>query len=235
MEKELFQQVFDKEKNHWWYVGMRTIYSTLLDKYLKKQAKILDAGAGTGFNLLFLKKYGKVQGIDYSSEAISLAKKRNLKIKKASIENIPFKDSSFDLVTCFDVLYHKGVKNDVKALKELNRVLAENGLLLIREPSFNFLYNTHDVKVHTRQRYTRKELTSKLKKAGFKIEKISYVNFFLFPLFIINRIFKSKESDLKKTPKFVNGFFKLFLMLESKLINFVNFPFGSSVICVARK
>lgn len=235
MEKELFQQVFDKEKNHWWYVGMRAIYSSLLNKYLKKHARILDVGAGTGFNLIFLKKYGKVYGIDYSTEAIKLAKKRNLNVKQASIETIPFKDSSFDLVTCFDVLYHKGVKNDSKALREINRVLIKGGLLLIREPAFNFLYNTHDVKVHTRQRYTKRELANKLRRAGFRVEQVSYVNFFLFPLFIINRIFKSKESDLKKTPKFINGFFKFFLILESKLIKYICFPFGSSVICVVRK
>ena len=73
--------MYQVEDKHFWYQGMRKITKTLFDKYLpkNKRLKILDAGCGTGRNILFLKNYGQVYGLDISPEAIKYCKKRGLK------------------------------------------------------------------------------------------------------------------------------------------------------------
>ena len=239
MEKEEYFNIYNLERNHWWYRGMRYLSFNLIKKYLKNKLEILDAGCGAGINIIYFMKYGKVIGIDNSDYAIKLCRKRKLNVKKASIENLPFKRETFDIITCFEVIYHKAVKNDINALKEMNRVLKKGGILLIRVPAYKFLFSGHDKIVHTKRRYTLNELKNKLVKSNFKIGKISYINSFLFPIIFLSRIFKNifgmEDSNIKKTNLFFSKIFYTSLVLESKLLKLFNFPFGVSIIAVARK
>src|SRR3989344_2244801 len=107
MEIREYKTMYEVEDAHFWYKGMREIAKTLLDKHLpkNKQLNILDAGCGTGRNIIFLKNYGKVSGFDISPYAIKYCKRRKLvNIKFGSIDKIPYKNNCFDVVTCFDVL-----------------------------------------------------------------------------------------------------------------------------------
>lgn len=239
MEKEAYKLTFEAEENHWWFKGMRKILFSILNKHIKeKNLKILDAGCGTGMLMLELKRYGNVTGIDMSDEAIGYCKKRGLNnIKKDSIENLSFKENTFDLVTSIDVIYHKEVKSDSKALQEINRVLKKNGLAVIQVAAYNFMFSNHDRFVHTERRYTKKELVKKLEQAGFKIEKITYINSILFPIALIKRMLdkKNPESELKVMPKLINSMLTNILYFEAKLIRLINLPFGLSIICLARK
>ncbi|MDP3941739.1 MAG: class I SAM-dependent methyltransferase [bacterium] len=107
---------------------------------------ILEAGCGEGFILERLYKANigeKLVGIDFSDRAIALAKKErpHLDIRKGDIYNIPFKDNSFDLVICCEVLEH--LERPENALSELARVSKSYVILSVpNEPFFmiaNFL------------------------------------------------------------------------------------------------
>lgn len=111
-----------------------------------KPYSILDAGCGEGFTLDILKnrKIGKkLTGFDFLEEAIGIGKKLHpeLNLLTGDIYNISFKDNSFDLVICTEVLEH--LENPEKALKELRRVTKEYVLISVpNEPFFmaaNFL------------------------------------------------------------------------------------------------
>ena len=147
----------------------------------------------------------------------------------------------FDAVFCLDVLYHQHAGNDTQALREFHRVMKKGGILIIREPAYNFLRGHHDRLVWTRKRYTKKELIAKLQQAGFEIQKASYINFFLFPLAAAKRLLErvyAPRNVLDKTfhsHKIVNAFFEKVLFLEAILISHLRFPYGLSVICVAKK
>lgn len=108
--------------------------------------KILDAGCGEGFTLskfYELKIGNKLEGIDAGEDAIRIGKKLYpyLDIKIGDIYNLPYKNSSFDLVTCMEVLEH--LENPAMALSEVERVSSKYILLTVpSEPLFTIFNYT---------------------------------------------------------------------------------------------
>lgn len=245
MNREEYRIMYELEGTHWWYAGIRKIYFNLLNKFYSNLngLMILDAGCGTGIMLDYFKKYGSPIGIDISSNALYFSYLRgHREIIRASVTELPFTDESFDLVSALSVIYHLQIKDDYQALKEFYRVLKKKGKIIIQVPAYNFLKSEHDETVYTRHRYTKGELKIKLKQVGFKIEKITYANIILFPaiaLFrLIKRIVKIKgkpRSDLRLTPVSINKVLIFILTMEAKLLKIINFPFGLSILCIARK
>lgn len=233
------------EDRHWWYGGMRAIAAALLDEVYTGQAKlrVLDAGCGTGANVRFLQRYGQVYGIDLAAEALELAGPCVPgQLARASVLQLPFASQSFDLVSSFEVLYHRAVPDERIALRETRRVLRPGGRLLIRLPAFEFLRGKHDRAVHGRRRYTAHELTTLLTESGFVCERISYVNSLLVPLPLAQRLIErsfpaleQSESDLELPPALINEAMRWPLAAEAAwLAHGKSFAFGLSVICRAR-
>src|SRR5215212_5076254 len=110
MQTEDYNYLYDLEDHFWWFAGMRTIAGALLDQHCRPNCdrRILDAGCGTGSNLLWLQRYagdGDIYGIDISFQALEMSRHRECeRLVQASVTNLPFADSSFDLVTSFDVI-----------------------------------------------------------------------------------------------------------------------------------
>lgn len=133
---------------------------------------MLDAG---GSFLKFLEDLGfETFGVEISTDACSFAKKRyGLNVFNGTIEEANFKSNSFDAVTCFDVLEH--VEHPFSTLKEIHRVLKDNGILLLVVPNFNRVFFSSDwrkedifAKEHLFY-FTPKTMTEMLKQTGFKI------------------------------------------------------------------
>lgn len=235
--------MFFLEDSHFWFIGKRLFIKTILNKYCqnyKKNLKILDIGCGTGGLTLFLTNWGKVIGIEKNQLAIKLAKKRQLKIIKADAQKLPFSDNKFDLVTIFDVLYHKDINDVIKVIKESYRVLKINGFFLITDSSFNFLKSNHDKILGGNKRFTIKKIEKFLTKSDFIILKSSYIFFFIFPLIFLKRkiidfIFKTKNSDVEKIANFINWLLIKLISFEAWLLRYLSFPFGSSLIIMAKK
>jgi len=98
---------------------------------------VLDIGSGTGVLLPFLiaelGDEGKIVALDFSAEMLCQAKAKNLQpivgFAQADVLAIPLADNSVDLAMCNSVFPHFDDK--VKALKEIARVLRNNGRLVI--------------------------------------------------------------------------------------------------------
>lgn len=203
--------------------------------------KLLDAGCGTGRFIDEFKNRFQCYGVDISDEAIKFCKARNLDhIAKASVDKIPFDDNVVDVVTTIDVLYHLLVQDVNKALRELYRVLHEDGILILNLPAFEFLSGGHDHIVHTRSRYLNSEVAEMVRQAGFKIIRITYRNTVFFPLAcamrIFNRLTRNRpESDLKSLPAWLNNLLIKILMVENTVLHYMNLPIGLSIFCIANK
>ncbi|MBI2268215.1 MAG: class I SAM-dependent methyltransferase [Candidatus Blackburnbacteria bacterium] len=243
MQTSEYENIYKNESSHFFYVSNHNIIISLVKKYLKvppSKAKILDAGCGTGLLAKKLGRFGKVCGIDINTEAIKYAKKRGARVKQGSVNKLPFKKDSFNLIVSLDVLYHKQV-NDAKALEEFYRVLKPGGLVIVRVPANKWLHLNHDKHVHTRQRYSTNEIKRKIINSGFEVKRISYVNMILLPLAVIKQFAESvtpKEeisSGVSSESKLLNDILLSLLSMESKIITYFDLPFGLGIVVVAQK
>lgn len=103
-----------------------------------EQGPVLDIGCGPGEMMIELLRTGyTVYGIDISENMLNIARENIEKkgtigefyLSKGNIESLDFEDNFFDTVICAGVLEYLG-KDDF-ALKELYRVLKDNGTLII--------------------------------------------------------------------------------------------------------
>lgn len=243
MQISEYKNIYKNEDSHFFYVANHNIILTQVKRFLKvsrSKSKILDAGCGTGLLAKKLKVFGNVQAIDISPEAVKFSKKRGINVKLASVNEIPFRANEFDLVVSMDVLYHKKV-DDIKALREFNRVLKPGGLLIVRVSANKSLHLKHDKHVHTRQRYTLEEISKKIQTTGFLVEKATYVNMSLLPFAFIKQFVEdlSKNNSSTSGVEMVNGAINKVLLfvlgVENFLLSYFNLPFGLGIVVVAEK
>lgn len=239
------------EETHWWFAGRRRIIKSFLERLCSKlnvehsmngnvaPLKILDVGCGTGANLEMLSEFGESAGVDISGDALSFCRERGLEnVKQGAAEALPFDDGSFDLVTGLDVVEH--LDDDLGGLKEMRRVLRPDGHALVFVPAFMFLWGVQDDISHHRRRYTLDQLKRVIRQAGFEVERASYVNISFFTPILIGRLlmraFRIRpESENNITIGSLNGILGKLLGAESLALRYLNFPFGVSIICVARR
>jgi SAM-dependent methyltransferase len=245
MEREQYAIMARREDHHWWYAGMRQVALAVLGQALdgRRGLRILDAGCGTGGTTIELRRFGEVVGIDLAWEALEPARGRGLsRLARGSIERLPFGAATFDVATSFEVVYHLGVGSDTCALREIRRVLKPGGMFLLRVPAHDWLRGEHDRLVHTRHRYSRGEVLSKLSEAGFGVERLSWANSLLFPPAVAKRLLErsngnhaAAEPDLWQPPPAVNAVLQAMVSVEALAIpHGWPLPFGLSVLAVAR-
>lgn len=199
------------------------------------QPLILDAGSGFGSIISRLLPYGKIISLDVSYRACFFCKQQyDIEATQAFIEKMPFKDGTFDFVFLMSTLEH--LKDDVEALKELRRILKNNGFCIITVPAFMCLWGYHDKKYGHLRRYTKYKLSSLAEKTGFLIKESKYYKFLpFFPLFLV-RCFKKfmrfDSDDLYRLNPFVNMLFHNLLKLELFLVRKVNLPFGTHLFSI---
>jgi len=248
MNNPEYQKLYELETSYWWHVGRRAIVATLIREFvlpLRKGSpsalKILDVGCGTGETTKFLSRFGEVTGVDTATQAVEFCKKRGLlDIKRGDAEHLPFKEGSFDLVTMLDLLEHIG--NDSQALKEAYRVLKSGGTLLLTVPAHPLLWSEHDIALHHQRRYLKRELRAKVKRAGFKVQKLSFAVTALFlPILgyrLLQRVLpqsQKPQTSYVLLPAWLNNFFIALLKLEAWVLGYGNLPSGASLVCLAKK
>lgn len=245
MDKLLYDQFYHLEATHWWFVARREIILDQIRKHipLGHTPHILDIGCGTGIMPEYLSALGNVKGLDFSEEAVHYSTLRlgdSVSIKLGNLsDKLPFKNKSFDIITLLDVIEH--IDDDTDALKKIGHLLKEGGGLICTVPAYQLLWSGHDVLNHHKRRYTLKELREKITASGFSIKKISYFNTMLFPVVFLSRFLvlpkkrMEPKSDFKIYPQMLNAALKNLFLLEKYLLRIMSFPFGVSLICIARK
>jgi SAM-dependent methyltransferase len=246
MRPEELEYLYRLEETFWWFAGMRRITDAVLERRFKLHTglKILDAGCGTGFNIIHTSQKwsgNAVFGLDISADAIAWTHKRGVDcLCQASVTAIPFPAATFDLVSSFEVISQGTHPPVEKGLREMQRVLRPGGLLLVRVPAFRWMRSSHDMDVDTNRRFTRRELEREVRTAGMKLEWISYANCFLFPTAIVRRLLKGMGigggSDVRPLPGFIDAALRGILSLEAFVFRAgLRLPFGLSIVCLARR
>jgi len=246
LNPEGYRQHFELEENFWWFLGRRKAIQSLLasipngkETPNEKRFSILDVGCGTGGMFRLLESFGTVWGFDLSQEALRYCQKRNQtgRLIQGSALSLPFSENQFDIVLACDLLSHGWIDDDIKALEELARVCKKDGFLLLTDSAFDCLKGAHDRFLHGVRRYTIQAMKPRIEKSGFSIVRISYMNMSLFPVIYLWRKLRLHQngSDLKAISPPLNRCLTWLFMSEAHLLKYYNLPFGSSIICLAKK
>jgi len=241
MDKILYSKFYEVQQKHWWFKSKKIIVSEIIKKYLNNTIThdILDVGCGSGLMLNTLGQYGRVYGLDESELAVRFSNSlgcATVAVGSLTLKN-PFDKKKFDLITALDVIEH--IDDDVSALVSIKSMLSKDGFAVITVPAYQFLWSPFDDINHHRRRYTLKMLENKLNSAGFKIQKISYYNFFLFPLALLSKLFnrisnRSGLGDLELPPTLVNWALGQIFQLEKNILKKARFPCGVSLIAIVK-
>ena len=243
MDKSYETIYHQEEEFNWWFVSRRNAILKLL-RNTPKSHSILDIGCAGGPLLLDLQEnnFTACTGLDFSAEAVSKCKSRGLTAFQMDAHDLKFPSNHFNLLIASDSLEH--LEHDSRALSNWHDKLSPGGKLLVFVPAYQFLWSHHDEVNHHFRRYTKSELCSKLKAAGFEVNTSGYWNFMLFfPTFIFrifsvlkNKIIPSKPKDqLSGLNPFLNKILIAWMKLENNIFTHLKFPFGVSVFAEATK
>ena len=126
-----------------------------------------------------------------SPDALEFSRRANRNVSRASLTELPFANASFDLVTSFDVLQHVPVDESARAVNEIYRVLRPGGVAFLRVSAYQWMRSAHDDALDVKRRFSLKELTEEMRRAGFQIRRATYANTLLFPVAVGKRLAES--------------------------------------------
>lgn len=251
MEGGAYAEMYEQEDVHWWFRGRRALIKALLRRArvlesLPPEPRLLDAGCGTGRNLVEFGSLGTASGVDAFGDAVEFCRKRGLDdVQCAGLEALPFEAGEFHLLFACDVIEH--VEDDSLALRELHRVAAVGANLVITSPAYQWMWSDHDIQLHHFRRYTLGSMRARACAAGWTVVHETYFNSLLFPLAAVARLAsrllaqmgigrRSGHTDLDRTPALFNSILELPLKIEAAFVaRGGRLPAGVSVGLVCRK
>jgi 2-polyprenyl-3-methyl-5-hydroxy-6-metoxy-1,4-benzoquinol methylase len=163
------------------HIGLRLRARKIVKNLPKKINRMLDAGCGTGiYSFSLANRVNQINAIDISEEKIKYLKKenifKNVIFEKEDLCSLKFKNNSFDIIICSDVLEH--IKEDNLALSELTRVLNKNNEMILTLP-FDSTKNRSCYKKygHERAGYDLDNIKKISKKLNLKIIDYEYYSY----------------------------------------------------------
>jgi SAM-dependent methyltransferase len=246
MEAHLYEEMARIEDHHWWFRGRRNVIEVVLRQHLPPtpDRRILDVGCGTGGNIPLLQRFGQVEGLEASPDALALCRARlgpDFPLHQGHLpEAVP--PGRYDVVTAFDVLEH--IPDVVGALRGIRSVLGPEGRLVLTVPAHAFMWSQHDVVHHHQRRYSLELLTEHLSAAGLRLRWSSYFNSILFPAIAAVRLLERvvpmqrknqlrSDINLGRGSGLANQVLEAVFSSERHVVPRVSLPFGVSLVAVA--
>lgn len=243
-QDQLLAATAGAEARHFWFRGFRRFVTPLLEQAVEGVAapRLLDCGCGTGSNLGLVGRYGHAFGFDYTFSGLLAARGAGCRtVVQATAASMPYPAATFDVLTSFDMLQVLPDAVEAAAIAEMARVLKPGGTLVVNVAAMRVLHGDHALLSEESRRYTRAELALKLTRAGFRIGSMTHTNAMLFPLMLAVRAAQrlrgaeATVTDIAVPPAPVNALLGGLLALEARLVRHIALPFGSSILCLARK
>jgi SAM-dependent methyltransferase len=242
--EESFELLPEFEARSFWFRARNDLIVWALRAHFPHASSLLEVGCGTGFVIAALHArcpWLRVAGGELSPAGIEVARSRvpNVPVFQLDARRLPF-ESEFDVVAAFDVLEH--IQDDERVLAEMARAATPRGGVLIAVPQHPWLWAAvDDLGGHVR-RYTRRELVTKIERAGLRVVRMTSFVSLLLPLVALSRLARRRTAepyDLAtefSMPRVVDRLFENVMWLERQLIERrVSFPVGSSLLAVANK
>jgi SAM-dependent methyltransferase len=224
----------------------------MMDRALPgRDLDLLDIGCGAGNMIHHLSRYGTVKGVEMDPRPVAIAHQRGYDVDQGdATQGLAYEDASYHVVTALDVIEHN--EDDAAILREMVRVLKPGGHAVVTVPAFMWLWSHNDdINAHIR-RYTAPELRDRLEAAGFRVQRMTYNNFFVFPLaaaMILARRGRDSQPELAShhlsedeyqvemepaSPP-VNAVLTVVGWVEAQVLRWISLPVGTSIIAIAQK
>ncbi len=239
-----FAHLADMEPGHFWFESRNQLLLWALEKYFPEMHSILEIGCGTGFVLTGVgKRFPQVRrsGSEVFREGLAFAAGRmpDVELLQMDARAIPF-DSEFDVVGAFDVLEH--IEEDQAVLEQMFASVKPGGGIVVTVPQHRWLWSGMDDYSCHKRRYTRSELTRKVRRAGFHPVRVTSFITLLLPAMLASRWRRrryTREFDAAaeyRSSARVNGFLRKVLSAERHFIQAGgSLPAGGSLLLVGRK
>jgi SAM-dependent methyltransferase len=231
-----------EQPDYWWYRARADLLRTALERFVGDPKRVLDVGSADGPSVGWLRGRGTHVPLDIDPRGLASGG------VCGSALALPFADGTFDLVAAFDVIEHCEPEADV--LRELTRVLAPDGRLLLSVPAYEWAWTRFDDNNGHHRRYTRRRAVRSVRAAGLTVDRATYAFTSVFPIFAADRL-RSRvrekltrdvravpESDIMDLPTVSPMVERVLLglsLLDRRLLRHADLPFGSSVLIAASK
>jgi len=243
-----FESLYRHEETNFWFVTRNQVILNLIRSYTSSQNfSFLEIGCGTGYVLKAVQSITnqKIVGAEIHTGGLKFAQSRvpNAQFIQLDATRIPF-SNTYDAIGAFDVLEH--ISEDEVVMQQIMKALKPGGYFYISVPQYPWMWSYLDDIAYHKRRYTRKELISKLKNAGFQVPYCGSFVFSLFPAMVMSRWLNNKPQNKQgenmsadrefNMPAWMNALFTSILKIDVVFIRLgFQLPFGGSIIAVAQK
>ena len=242
-DRDLFEPLADVEERSFWFRARNRLIVSTFRRHFGDAGSFLEVGCGGGVVLAAIGEalpHLRLVGGELYEEGLAVARRRlpDVELKSLDARNLPYEDE-FDVVGAFDVLEH--VEEDEAVLGEMHAAVRPGGGIVVLVPQHPRLWSAMDDVAHHVRRYRRRELLTKVRAAGFRVEQASSFVSTLLPAMVVSRAARRLsprpyDPVAELRPGALNALFERVLDGERRLIERgVSLPVGGSLLVVARK
>ena len=258
-DETIFEVLIQIQREHFWHRGRNKLLLNVLKKEISRHfgksnpLRAIDMGGGCGGWLEYIHAHDacmfqELALGDSSMRALSLAEP--VVGSFATRYHIDLLDlawlEEWDVVFLLDVLEH--IPDHGEVLRQVRRSMRPGGLLFVTTPALKFFWTYNDEIVHHQRRYRKQDFRVLGEHAELELLRTEYFMFFLSPALLFNRILfrpptsatpKQLQDHLARThripTKAINELLTKVCSIEASLVNFVDFPWGTSIIAVFKR
>ncbi|HEY0643178.1 MAG TPA: methyltransferase domain-containing protein [Nocardioides sp.] len=232
-----------RQPDYWWYRVRADLLERAVGNHTREADLVLDVGSADAPSAGWLHRSGRVVAVDVDHRGLRPGG------VCGSAEALPFADQTFDAVAAFDVVEH--CRDEQQALREIRRVLVPDGVLVMSVPAYQWAWTDHDVHNQHHRRYTRARAVAALESAGFEVVRATYMFAGTFPFFAADRLRTRVRERRRDQPADQHAHAEVMSLppvsptvervlvgasgVDRRLLGRWNLPFGSSVVCAARR
>jgi SAM-dependent methyltransferase len=244
---DLYDRLCRLEENHFWFRARNRIILRAFRRHVAWQTRprVLEIGCGTGYVLqgLAAENHYELTGLEAHIAGLRHARLRlpSIEFVQADARNLPY-ESAFDAVGAFDVIEH--IVEDDAVLASVGRALKPGGIFIVTVPQHMWLWSSTDERAMHKRRYTRRELSTRLRAAGFDMLRCTSFVTVLLPVMYASRLTKRRRPmPASKTDCYeleisraANAVCSAAMRIDEALIGMgLSLPGGGSLLAVARK